>query len=322
MQKKLAIVASDNQVSGSEAPSHLRKNRRQEAEARFDRLWLIAPQQMNPDRHIMEKERIERTLNAIDKSLEGKRAVDLGCGSGVLARALRSRGAEVDAVDISKNALKLLDDQALHPIQDYVPMTALKDDTYDLVLCTELIGYLPKDEHRLLFSELARLVKSDGIIVCSSAMDIDSVDPVQQFAGLAETELKIDSWHFSYHLCWIRIKNFLSAPARFSRGWRDPEYRVRALEKRTGLGRWWFSFNSRTIPALFWSLVQLPIAPLLKLVRSNRSLLLGLEKFCHFFWSDNGISHALFIGRRRPLYTPPPEDQLPRETKHKKQVWE
>lgn len=322
MQKKLNIVTTDVLQP---APNG-RLSRRKEAEARFDRLWLVSPEKMNPLRNIRERERVDRTLDllkAID--LKGKRIVDLGCGGGVISRRLRDRGAEVDAVDISGNALKILSSQNLdhiRPIQDYAPTTKLPDDAYDIVLCTELIGFLSREEHRMLFSELARLVKPDGRVVCSSALDINSLDALQQFGDLAETELKIDQWVFSYHLCWIRLNDFFIAPARFARAWRDPEYRLQALDKRHGISRWWFRLNCHAFPGVLWSLIQILSAPIVKLLKTNRGLLLALEKFCRFFWSESGISHALFMGQRKPLYVPPPENELPRETKHKKQLWE
>lgn len=320
--QKLNIVASD----AAQRNSNGRLSRRKEAEARFDRLWLVNPGQMNPLRNIRERERIARTLELLqDRDLTGKRILDLGCGGGVLSRQLRDRGAEVDAVDISSNALKILSEQSLdgiRPMQDYAPATKLPDDTYDIILCSELIAYLPKEERRMLFSELARLVNPDGRVVCSSALDINSLDALQQFADLAETELKIERWVFSYHLCWIRLKDFFIAPARFTRAWKDPEYKRQALDKRSGISRWWFQLNSHAFPGILWSVIQIPCSPIVTFLKTNRSLLIALEKFCRLFWSESGISHALFIGQRKPLYVPPPENEIPREAKHKKQVWE
>ncbi|MCE5318258.1 MAG: methyltransferase domain-containing protein [Parachlamydia sp.] len=106
MQKKLNIIATDNAVAQPQPSERL--SRRKEAEARFDRLWLVSPEQMNPLRNIRERERLDRTLDILKGiDLQSKRVVDLGCGGGVLSRKLRDSGAEVDAVDISSNALKL-----------------------------------------------------------------------------------------------------------------------------------------------------------------------------------------------------------------------
>lgn len=329
MQNKLNIVAIDNKKETENKNRPF--SRRKEAEARFDRIWLIHPEQFNQNRNVKEKERITYTLDLIKKHLDvaGKRIVDIGCGGGAISHALADLGAYVDAVDVSSIALTHLATlrkennqwENIQPLQDYAPATKLKDDAYDLVICTDLIAYLAKEEHRMLFSELARLIKPDGFLICSSEMDINSIYPVQQFAELAETEFKIEEWRFSYHLCWIRLKDFFSAPARFARAWKDPEYRQRALIQRTHLSHFWFQLNSRPLPAMIWSVVQIFFTPILKLIKTNRMLLLILERFCRFWWNEAGISHALFVGKRKPLYIPPPET-FSSEIKHKKQVWE
>ncbi len=211
-ENRLNIVNTDSNkepsgFSGSYAGS---KARRQEAQAYFDRLWLVDAESMNPLRNCMERERLDRTVRLAKShvALDHKRVVDLGCAAGVMTRMLRDEDTQIDAVDISGNALKKLKEQDMTnilPVQDYVPMTTLKDDAYDLVVCTELIADLKPQEYRLLISELARLVKPEGYVVCSTAVDINSEDALQKFRDLAETELQIDEWVVSYHRLYIRI---------------------------------------------------------------------------------------------------------------------
>lgn len=327
---RLNIVAVDNNKNPGDQPKSglsNRKMQRQETQAYFDRLWLVDAEHMDPLRNCRERERVDRTLQLIKDQIDlaGKTAADLGCGSGVLTRRLRDAGAKVDAIDISGNALKLLKEKGtenIQPIQDFVPMTILKDDSYDLVMSTELIAVLPHEVYRLYFSEMSRLVKPEGQVVCSTLIDINSEDALQRFGALAETEFKIDQWVFSYHLCHIRISDFFKAPSRFVRASRDSEYRHRELDRRYSISRWWFRLNSSKAAAAFWFIFQYPCKPFVYLLRQNRSILLGLEKFCKFLWSDSGISHAIFIGKRRPMLETLPANEIPKELKHKKQVWE
>src|SRR5436190_20976738 len=83
-------------------------------------------------RDAIDLERMERTKNLLLEFCDpdGKKACDLGCGDGLFAEILEEKGAHVDAVDISQNALKLIVSKAgrIHPIQDKVPKTNLKDD--------------------------------------------------------------------------------------------------------------------------------------------------------------------------------------------------
>lgn len=327
--KRLNIVSVGNEKSPKDRSYNYAggKTRRMETQAYFDRLWLIDPEQFNPLRNCLEQERLQRTFKIIQKhlDLQDKKAVDLGCGSGVFSRMLRDAGCSVDALDISENALKKLkesDMARMRAIQDYVPSTTLPDYAYDLVVCAELIADLNSDEYRLLISELVRLVKKEGFIVGSTALDINSMDALQRFADLVETEVHIDEWSFGYHRLYIRLSDFFEAASRFVRAGRDPEYRSRGLKERYGLSRWWFNLNSARIPSMLWSLLQWPCKPFVHILKNNRTLLLSLEKICKFFWSTSGITEAIFIGKCRPMLMELPPEERPKEMKHKRQVWE
>lgn len=301
--------------------------RKQELQAKFDRLWLEDPEQFNPLRNVKERNRLDRTMEAIKEfvDLSHVLAADLGCGAGALTRRLRDSGASLHAVDISSNALKLLKQQDMHNIeafQDYLPATSLKDDAYGLVVCTDVIAYLPSNDYRILFAELSRLVSQDGFVACSTPLDINSEDALQRFAMLAETEFQVDKWVFSYHYLYIRLNDFFEAPSRFFKASKDAEYRKKELNERIALSHWWFKWNSLRIPALFWKLVSLISNPLAHALKQSPRMLTILEKISKFIWSDSGISHVLFIGKRRPLAIPPPPEGPPIERKHKKQVWE
>jgi 2-polyprenyl-3-methyl-5-hydroxy-6-metoxy-1,4-benzoquinol methylase len=327
MANRLTVISNSEPSQERQENFSNRQYRRREAQAQFDRLWLVEPERLTPLRNCLERERIQRTVTLIEEyvPLRDKKTTDLGCGDGVLARKLSGAGAEVDAVDISSVALKKVNEAALpsiHPIQDYVPMTTLKDDSYDLVVSTELIAYLPSDEYRLYFSELSRLVKPEGYIVCSTSLDINSENPLERFVLLAETEIQIEKWVLSYHRLTIRLKDFFEAPSHFLRARRDPEYRLREINSRRSLAKEWFTINSSAFIAPLWYPFYLLFKPVVYLLKNHRPTLLLLEKICRFIWSESGISQAIFIGKRRPLFLSLPEDEKPRESKHKKQVWE
>lgn len=224
---------------------------REEIRACFERKWLQNPEKFNPLRNIKERERIARTMEFIQDHLQLKnlKAVDLGCGYGELTKRLSRAGAIVDAVDVASNALVKIDNlglQKVKTIQDCLPATFLEDEAYDLVLCTDVIALLEEKNFRLLFSELSRLVKKDGYIVCSTPIDINSDDALPRFANLAQTEFTILDWKFSYHRIYISLKNWL------------------------GGGQ-------------------------------NRRFLLIMEQLSKVLYGDAGISHAIFIAKRRPL---------------------
>lgn len=297
--------------------------RNEEQKMRFEMLWENDPRRFDPERNCMEKERIDRTWELITSVIDpaGKRIADLGCGSGVLIKQLVKAGAQVDAVDIAKRPLEQLKSiDQVHTSESCLPKTLLDDDAYDLVLCTDVIAHLHSNHFRLLMSEMARLMKPEGYVICSTPLDIQSDGAFARFEALAETEFTIEQWIFSYHLFYLRLRDFFEAPNRFVRASQNPELRKEALAKRHGIGLLWFKVNSTPLPSLFWRFTALILTPVTSLLRWNRTMLKLFERFSRFACSESAITHAIFAGKRRPLVPTP--DVLPQETKHKKQVWE
>lgn len=299
---------------------------RAELQAKMERLWLLNPDQFNPMHNCIDNERIERT-DALIQTIDPKSGsvVDLGAGYGELSRRMHKAGWHVLAVDIASNALKVLVEKGADGIQlkqDALPSTRLDDHAYDLVVCTDVIGYLDPRDYRLFMAELCRLINRDGRVVCSTAIDINSVDALQRFGELAETEFLIEEWRFSYNLLLIRLKNFFETPQCYFKASRDLNYRREELLKRQGLSRWWYKTNTNKWMSYPWLPFKWLAAPVVHVLKYNRTVMVVLEKICRFFWDEAGISHALFLGRRRPLVVPTAADLGSVERKGKRQVWE
>lgn len=320
-------ITSVDKAQQPPRPLFSRGARRQEVQATMERLWLQDPEQFNPERDAVQRQRLTKTLEAIKNQLplNDVRVADLGCGGGNLSRLLRDAGAKVDAVDIAGNALERLKSHDTHnitPIQDCLPSTRLDDDAYDLVVCTEVIGYLQAQEYRLLIAELSRLVHKAGYAACSTSLDINSDNALERFAAVAETEFAIDQWVLRYDRLWIKLCRFFEAPQRYIKNSSNALERKQELNKRKRLSKQWYRLNTTKLLALWWKIVN-PIArPIASSLRqSNRTVNL-LGKITKFLWDEAGVSHALFIGQRRPMTFPLPANEIPVEMKHKRQVWE
>jgi 2-polyprenyl-6-hydroxyphenyl methylase/3-demethylubiquinone-9 3-methyltransferase len=82
--------------------------------------------------------------------LEGKTALDVGCGGGILAEAMATRGARVKGIDLSDKALKVAQ---LHLMETRVAveyeaisaedLAAREAGAYDIVTCMELLEHVP-----------------------------------------------------------------------------------------------------------------------------------------------------------------------------------
>ena len=105
--------------------------------------------------------------------LEGKHALDVGCGGGILAEALSIAGAKVIGIDLSDKALAVA---RLHQLESGVAvdyrlsaaetLAAEQPDSFDIVTCMELLEHVPDPASTI--AACATLVKPGGLVVFST----------------------------------------------------------------------------------------------------------------------------------------------------------
>lgn len=326
-ESRLNIISVTSKNSSDHTYQSSRNAQKKEVEAKFERLWLVDFERFDPLRNCMEQERLERTWQLVNKHviLDNRPCtVDIGCAAGVFTRRLRDAGAEVDAVDIAKNALKKfkeIDDEKIKLKQDYMPETHLPDQGYKLVICTELIAELPREDYRLFFAELSRIIQPDGYLICSSPIDIDSVGGVEKLIELAQSEFDIIEEIYSYHALYLRLKRLVNAPSRFIEGWQNPEIKHKEIAHLRGFNRLWYWLNTTPFLVWFWYACHPCMTFFRNLLRRNQKILLFLEKISRFLLDKDGISHYLFIAKQRPLPTINP-DEIPQQRPKRKEIWD
>lgn len=101
--------------------------------------------------------------------VEGLRILDAGCGSGPLTSALRDRGADVSAFDLSPGMVALarerLGDDADLQVADLSERLPYDDDSFDIVVCSLTMHYLEDWTGPLV--ELRRVLRAGGRLVVS-----------------------------------------------------------------------------------------------------------------------------------------------------------
>jgi ubiquinone/menaquinone biosynthesis C-methylase UbiE len=109
-------------------------------------------------------------------SIRGAVALDYCCGNGEIAVEMAKRGAKkVIGIDISsvaiENTKRLAESQGIGKICEFLVMdaehTEFADNTFDII---HEYGALHHLELKAAFSELARILKPDGKLVCSEAL--------------------------------------------------------------------------------------------------------------------------------------------------------
>lgn len=114
-------------------------------------------------------------LDWIDRhaSLSGKRVLDVGCGGGILAEGMASRGATVTGIDLSEKALSVarlhlyesnLTVDYLH--QSVESLAAEMPAAFDAVTCMEMLEHVP--DPGSIVSACAKLVRPGGHVFFST----------------------------------------------------------------------------------------------------------------------------------------------------------
>ena len=101
--------------------------------------------------------------------LEGKTALDVGCGAGLLAEPLSRLGAQVTAIDASAELIEAAKEHAAAMALeiDYraIPVEKLTGQ-FDLITCMEVIEHVA--DPAAFLKALAKRLKADGLLVMST----------------------------------------------------------------------------------------------------------------------------------------------------------
>lgn len=114
-------------------------------------------------------------LDFIDQTagLAGKRVLDVGCGGGILAEGMATRGARVTGIDLGEMPLRVAE---LHTLETGVEvhyrrisaeaLAAEAPASFDLVTCMEMLEHVP--DPGSIIAACAQLVKPGGQIFFST----------------------------------------------------------------------------------------------------------------------------------------------------------
>ncbi len=131
--------------------------------------------------------------------VRGKRVLDAGSGPGIYSEWLVEHGAEVVAFDVSPRMIEFfkqrLGERATVFQADLEePLPSLEDERFDVVLCALALDYV--HDWRPTFREFARVLRHDGLFVCSIGHPAADYFIYHNQGNYFEREQVVEQWSF------------------------------------------------------------------------------------------------------------------------------
>ncbi|MGZ5925980.1 MAG: class I SAM-dependent methyltransferase [Rhizomicrobium sp.] len=140
----------------------------------FEKRYLEHGDVWNYETSDYERAKYEHTMDCIVAHRSGKGSVlEVGCSVGVFTELLAPHFDHVTAIDISREALVLAARRHARP-----NISFLRSDIrgvparnrYDVIVCAEILYYLPEDDVTRVVNKLADLLYDRGIVVTVSGV--------------------------------------------------------------------------------------------------------------------------------------------------------
>ncbi len=143
----------------------------------------------------------------------GLQALEVGCGSGVMADALARRGLEVLAVDANDRAVdyanRTFARDGLRFLRGYLDELDLPRRSFDVATCMEVVGHVYPDQIRRLLRDLADLLRPGGRLLITTPNYRGFWPMIEWAADRFASTAKMDADQHVTHLHRRMLRDFL-----------------------------------------------------------------------------------------------------------------
>ena len=120
-------------------------------------------------------------LQALGVGIKGQRILDLGTGTGVMARQFKKQGCDVIGTDISEEQVKMAQTLAKDESLDIdfrvssAEDSDFPDNSFDVISANQCFLYFDKN---VVFTKIKKMLKPNGVLVTSHFSWMPFLDPV------------------------------------------------------------------------------------------------------------------------------------------------
>lgn len=102
-------------------------------------------------------------VDTISEYAEGKKVLEIGCGTGIILKRIAKIAKEAWGVDLSSGMLKKAKEKDLNVKQANATQLPFKDSEFDVVYSVKVLAHIPDIEK--VIEEVHRVLKKDGMAV-------------------------------------------------------------------------------------------------------------------------------------------------------------
>ncbi len=149
---------------------------------------------INSAYHLVRKKMILRKVKLVEKNHAVGRLLDVGCGTGYFAGAMKQKGWEVTGIEPSVSAAELARDKFGLDVMPSQKLFELPDKQYDIITLWHVLEHMGNLNDSM--AQFSRLLKDDGVMIIA-VPNVDSYDANKYKEYWAAFDVPRHVWHFS-----------------------------------------------------------------------------------------------------------------------------
>jgi ubiquinone/menaquinone biosynthesis C-methylase UbiE len=179
---------------------------------------------VNDDSRYQKAQKIVSCIEYILKqTLHNRKILEIGAGSGIISYHVIQASNDVISIDISANLFRntfFPENKIQFLLANGISMP-FKDETFDIVICNQVIEHIPRHNQPSLVNEIFRVLGKDGLVYMATPNKFWPIEPHTKLPLISYFPKKISDIYLNYAkgtkyfnvylLDYYRLRKILSA---------------------------------------------------------------------------------------------------------------